>query len=202
MELKMKLVYFLSAFFFFTVFNFGQNEVKTKMALLLKKNDDFVRLKANDRIKVNDKFFIVVQPLSDSYNYVIFTEGNETSLLNNLKDVKIKKNNKLILPSNSDYFQFDGNSSNAEFNIISSSKSLAEIDNLFKTSSTIETDKWKKVEEKLVKDNKVNLNDDSDSPISIAGNVRSIDSKEIDKHLLTFSDKKLILKKYKLEIKK
>lgn len=91
MELKMKLVYFLSAFFFFTVFNFGQNEVKTKMALLLKKNDDFVRLKANDRIKVNDKFFIVVQPLSDSYNYVIFTEGNETSLLNNLKDVKIKK---------------------------------------------------------------------------------------------------------------
>lgn len=198
----MKLVYFLSAFFFFTVFNFGQNEVKTKMALLLKKNDDFVRLKANDRIKVNDKFFIVVQPLSDSYNYVIFTEGNETSLLNNLKDVKIKKNNKLILPSNSDYFQFDGNSSNAEFNIISSSKSLAEIDNLFKTSSTIETDKWKKVEEKLVKDNKVNLNDDSDSPISIAGNVRSIDSKEIDKHLLTFSDKKLILKKYKLEIKK
>lgn len=202
MELKMKLVYFLSAFFFFTVFNFGQNEVKTKMALLLKKNDDFVRLKANDRIKVNDKFFIVVQPLSDSYNYVIFTEGNETSLLNNLKDVKIKKNNKLILPSNSDYFQFDGNSSNAEFNIISSSKSLAEIDNLFKTSSTIETDKWKKVEEKLVKDNKVNLNDDSNSPISIAGNVRSIDSKEIDKHLLTFSDKKLILKKYKLEIKK
>lgn len=198
----MKLVYFLSAFFFFTVFNFGQNEVKTKMALLLKKNDDFVRLKANDRIKVNDKFFIVVQPLSDSYNYVIFTEGNETSLLNNLKDVKIKKNNKLILPSNSDYFQFDGNSSNAEFNIISSSKSLAEIDNLFKTSSTIETDKWKKVEEKLVKDNKVNLNDDSNSPISIAGNVRSIDSKEIDKHLLTFSDKKLILKKYKLEIKK
>lgn len=202
MELKMKLVYFLSAFFFFTVFSFGQNEVKTKMALLLKKNDDFVRLKANDRIKVNDKFFIVVQPLSDSYNYVIFTEGNETSLLNNLKDVKIKKNNKLILPSNSDYFQFDGNSSNAEFNIISSSKSLAEIDNLFKTSSTIETDKWKKVEEKLVKDNKVNLNDDSNSPISIAGNVRSIDSKEIDKHLLTFSDKKLILKKYKLEIKK
>jgi len=198
----MKYIIFLITVFFLSSGLTSGQSTKARFGILLKNGDQHTRIKSNDRAKVNDKFKIVIQALNDSYNYVLYSDGTETLLLNSKKQSKLKTNDRLILPGKSDYYEFDDQNSNAFLYVINSKKPVKEIDNLFASGNSVSSTKWKAVEDKIIKSIKSDLNDNSDQPISIAGNVRSLEDDKLDKLLQTFSDKKMIFKKYQIEIKK
>jgi len=175
---------------------------KARFGILLKNGDEHTRIKSNDRAKVSDKFKIVIQALNDSYNYVLYSDGSETTLLNSKKQLKLKNNDRLVLPGKNDYYEFDEQNSKAFLYVINSKTAVKDIENLFASGNTVSCAKWKSIEDKIVKQIKSDLNDNSDQPISIAGNVRSLEEDKMDRLLQTFSDKKMIFKKYQIEIKK
>lgn len=195
-------IFFISLFLISSLNIANAQNTKARFGILLKNGDEHTRIKSNDRAKVNDKFKIVIQALNDSYNYVLYSDGSETMLLNSKKQLKLRNNEKLVLPGKNDYYEFDEQNNKAFLYVINSKSAVKDIENLFSSGNTVSSSKWKIVEDKLVKQIKSDLNDNSDQPISIAGNVRSLEDDKIDKLLQTFSDKKMIFKKYQVEIKK
>lgn len=197
----MKTKFLLIILLLFSVCLTAQN-VKAKVAVMLKSKDQILRLKSSDRVKVGDEIRIFVQPETDCFVYVLFSDSKETNLLNyRSSSYKLKKDSKLTLPSNSEFYQFDDKSNKSTLVIYCSQNQIYEIENAFKDIACIENKKWKETEILLAKNNKINLNTKSDKPISIAGNVRSLND-DFQNKLQLFSDDKVIIKKFDIEIKK
>jgi hypothetical protein len=197
--MKCKILFLVCALL---IVNLFPQEVKSKIGVMLKSGDQINRLKTIDRAKVGDQLRIFVQPQTECYVYVIFSDTKESNLLNfKTGGYKIKKESKLTLPSSNEYYEFDNQSTKAYLTIFCSPSSLNELENLFKNKSSIEHKKWIEAENLITKNNQINLNNKTEKPISIAGNVRSLND-DFQNKLQLFSDKKLILKRFEIEIKK
>ncbi|MCP4022184.1 MAG: DUF4384 domain-containing protein [Desulfobacteraceae bacterium] len=193
----------ISLFFLNSGTSFAQSSlIRAKIGIQISSGEKLKLAKSRDRLKTGDLIRIVIHPEKASYIYVIYSDKNIVSLLS-MVEQKIKSST-LVLPSVNDYYQIDGKSSFETFAIIISSKGISEIQSIFQSNPTIE--KWSLLEQELKQKSKIKLNEKSDAPFAIAGNVRggisSDPTKSVLKDLKIFSGNGMIVKKYEFKVKK
>jgi hypothetical protein len=201
----MQRLLFLSLFVFVSssvLVNAGDNSFKAKIGILRKSGEKVEKLKAKDLAKSGEQVRVVVQPQQAGVVYVVYVEEKEVTLLNPQKAKKvIEKNKILILPSNYEYFQFDNSSHQVSFVIICNATPIPELEELFKAKDKTTTAKWVAVETKLSAGSKMKLNEKSEKPFTMAGNVRSVNDDFVSK-LPVFEANGRLIRKYEIEIKK
>jgi hypothetical protein len=180
----------------------SQEKVQAKIGVMLKSGNQITKAKSKDRIKSGDELKVVVEPQNDCIIYAVYNDGKEATLLNFSSYGKtLKKEITEMLPNEEEFYQVDDKSSNAKITVICSIKKITEIDKLFRKKDTAPSGEWVKIEDKLLNENKANLNEESDKPFQIAGNVRGF-SDDFKKKLPVFTSDKLIIKSFVLEIKR
>ena len=176
-----------------------KDSIKVKIAILHKAGDAYTSLRSKDRLKAGEMIRIFILPLNNCYVYVVHSDNKESVLLYGDKAKAVKDT--LMLPSPSEYYIFDDQSPTAKITILCSLDKIKDIENLFDKKESSNVGDWNKVEMKLIKDSKKELNELSDKPFPIAGNVSAVNEDFIEK-ILTFEGNKLLIRKYELEIKK
>jgi hypothetical protein len=192
------LLVFIIFIFNANLFAFKADTVKAKIAVLHKYGTEFNALKSRDRVKAGEMIRIFVQPVEESYVYVVYCDNNEASLLYN--DKKVKESDPLMLPAKDDYYTFDDKSTKAKITVICSSYMISDINNLFTSSESIKLEKWNEFESRLLKSEKKKLGDETDKPFPIAGKVSS--NKDFLDQLKVFVGNNMLIRQYELEIKK
>jgi len=150
-----------------------------------------------------DLLRIYVHPEKPSNVYVVYTDHEKATLLNSVQQ-EIQSTS-LVMPSLQEYYQVDGQSSKESFTIVCSPKELSEIIEVFKGGETTYS-KWAAIEKILIAKGKIELNETSKTPFSIAGNVRGAGGLQktdpFVKELQIFSGKSILIKKYEFHVKK
>jgi|SRR5690554_4094636 len=173
--------------------------VKAKIAVLHKTGEIYNPLKTRDRLKAGEMLRIFVLPEKDCFVYTIHTGEKESFLLCKAKLSAGKDT--LILPTPEDYYVFDEGGVKEKITILCSKNKIDEVEKLFKDSEIIKSDNWNSTEEKIIAMNKENLNESSDKPFPLAGNVSSVNSDFIES-MQSFIGKDVLIRKYEIEIKK
>ncbi|MCF8268087.1 MAG: DUF4384 domain-containing protein [Ignavibacteriales bacterium] len=177
------------------------DKIKVKMGVMVHSGNKFERLKSKDKLAPGDEFRIFLQPLQDAYLYVIITDENESTLLTPTVQKQSFKANKMVyLPSEAEYYSFDNKSKNPGIAIICSGKRNTQIEKLFASGTSIESSKWQAFETKLETE-KQDVDEKSDKPFVIAGNVRAAND-DFMNQMYMLSGKDILLKTYDLQIKK
>ena len=78
--MKALLLIFVIFFSFWVCNDLNAQTTKANIGIILKKGNEHSRIKSVDRARANDQFKIVVVPLNDSYNYVLYSDGSEAPL--------------------------------------------------------------------------------------------------------------------------
>ena len=197
----MKILITISLFLFFSpLFHADSKDtIKAKIAILHKAGDEYTSLRNKDRLKAGEMIRIFILPLSNCYVYVVHTDNKESVLLFSEKAKAIKDT--LLLPSASEYYVFDAESPDAKITVLCSLDKIDDIEKLFKGKESGSVSKWNTLEAKLLKENKKDLNETSDKPFPLAGNVSAVNEDFLEQ-ILTFAGNKMLIRKYELEIKK
>ncbi|MDO8549339.1 MAG: hypothetical protein Q7S39_04185 [Ignavibacteria bacterium] len=183
-----------------SVFGFTPNDtVKAKIAILHKAGEIYNPLKTKDRLRAGEMLRVFVLPAKDCFVYVVHT-GNKESFLLCKTQLKSAKDT-LLLPNRDDYYIFDEGGVKERITIFCSAKKINEIEKLFGDSELISSNSWNDVETKLIALNKSNLNENSDKPFPLAGNVSAINEDFIETMQL-FVGKDMLIRKYEIEVKK
>jgi len=175
------------------------DSVKAKIAILHKAGDNYSSLRSNDRLRAGEMLRIFVQPINKSFIYVVHADIKEATLLYQNDNPVI--NEILLLPSANDYYIFDDSSPEERIIIFCSAKRSDEIEKLFLNKECISRKEWNKFEKNIFKEHKKYLNDKTDKPFPIAGNVSAINDEFLDQ-VQTFVGKNIVIRKYEFEIKK
>jgi len=201
-----RLMLLVGFFFFSYAENFPRDipgdvpdSVKAKIAILHKAGDSYSSLRSKDRLRAGEMLRIFVQPLNKSCIYVVHADAKEAALLYSNESPVL--NEVLLLPSENDFYVFDDSSPEARIVIICSAKKYSEIEKLFENKEIISRKDWDKFEKNTLSENKKSLNDKTDKPFPIAGNVSSINEEFLDQ-VQTFVGKNILIRKYDIEIKK
>jgi len=201
-----RLIFLVSFFFFSCTENFSKNisgdvsdSVKAKIAILHKAGSRYSSLRSKDRLRAGEMLRIFVQPFNKSYIYVVHADENEAALLYGKQGPE--PNEVLLLPSENDFYVFDDSSPEARIIIICSSKQSNGIEKLFFKKENISRKEWNEFEKNTLSEDKNSLNDRTDKPFPIAGNVSSINDEFLDQ-VQTFVGKDILIRKYDIEIKK
>lgn len=178
------------------------NITRAKIGILIKSGDRIARARPRTRLKSGDSYRIYIQPEDDCMVYIIHTDEKTASILN-MTELKTYSA-PLILPSENEYFQVKSDSSFEKITIICSPRNLPELSS-FKTKG-ITLAQWGAIEDDLIQESRIMPPPKDWDPISIAGNVRTIDSGTDDnqffKMLQIYSGKGFLLKQYDFQVKK
>jgi hypothetical protein len=175
------------------------DSVHAKIAILHKAGDLYNPLRAKDRLKAGEMLRVFVLPEKDCFVYVIHTGKSESFLLCNTK-LKAKQDT-LFLPNHDDYYIFDEGGVKERITVFCSAKKIKEIDDAFSKTELIKSNTWNQLETKLITRNKADLNEDSDKPFPLAGNVSSVNEDFIESMPL-FVGTDMLIRKYEIEVKK
>jgi hypothetical protein len=175
------------------------DSIKAKIAILHKAGDSYSSLRSKDRLRAGEMLRIFVQPINKSFIYVVHADIKEATLLYRNDNPVI--NEILLLPSSNDFYVFDDSSPEAKIIIFCSAKRSNELEKLFLNKESISRNEWNKFEKNILKEHKKYLNDKTDKPFPIAGNVSSVNDEFLDQ-VQTFVGKNIVIRKYELEIKK
>jgi hypothetical protein len=192
------IICFLLCNFFIFAFAPGDT-VKAKIAVLHKAGEMYNPLKSKDRLKAGEMLRIFVLPEKSCYVYAVHTGDKESFLL--CKAKLDSKKDTLVLPNPDDYYTFDEGGIKEKIIIFCSAEKITEIENIFKDSELINRNAWNETETKLIALNKSNLNETSDKPFPLAGNVSSVNADFIETMPL-FVGQDMIIRKYEIEVKK
>lgn len=132
--------------------------------------------KSHERITTRDKLRIYVAPKEEAYIYIVHTNGNTASLLLDINRVA-KANQLIILPNNSQFYQFDGTNRKESITIICSPKRRIDIWEMFPSkSANISHTKWAEVEKNLVEASRIVLGKKTgpQKRLIIGGSVRNL----------------------------
>ncbi|MCP3873796.1 MAG: DUF4384 domain-containing protein [Desulfobacteraceae bacterium] len=180
----------------------SENIVRAKIGILVDSNNSVKMARASDRLRSGDLVRIYVHTEKASYIYVIYSDKKEVTLLNVVEQKM--RGATLVLPSVSEYYEIDGSSSLEMFTIICSPVVLEEIPLLIDTDNSYK--KWIALEKSLKGKSKIALTKKSETPFSIAGNVRSVTKSKgneaIVQKLKIYSGNNFIVKKYEFKVKK
>ncbi len=181
---------------------YPQEGLKLKIGVLRKSGDKITMMKSNDRVKAGDQLRILIQTVNEAYVYAVLVDEKEVTLLNHDKvKSKLAKNKTTFLPSENEFYQVDGNSAKMDILVVGSETPIEQIRNLFASKEVIAKDKWKSYESKLIQETKSNLNQATEKPFHMAGNVRGSNDNYI-KNLPVLQGKGKLLRKYEVEVKK
>jgi hypothetical protein len=186
--------------FNFLVFGFTPKDtVKAKIAILHKAGEIYNPLKTKDRLKAGEMLRVFVLPVKDCFVYVVHTGDKEAFLLCKTQ-LKADKDT-LLLPNSDDYYVFDEGGIKERITVLCSAKKINEIEKLFNKTELVPSKSWNEVETKLISMNKSDLNENSDKPFPLAGNVSAVNEDFIETMQL-FVGKDLLIRKYEIEVKK
>jgi len=174
--------------------------VRAKIGIQIGSDEKLLFAKSRDRLRSGDMLRIFVLPEKAAFIYVIYSDKKDVALLKKAEPSSQKST--LVLPSINEYFEIDGNSETELFTIVCSPVEIYEIADFLSSEKSYE--KWVALENDLIEKSKLDLTQKSDTPFSIAGNVRR--ATKSDQSYLTklqiFSGNLLVIKKYEFKIKK
>jgi hypothetical protein len=197
---RMKKIFTLLLIFNISVLGFTPADtIKAKIAILHRAGEIYNPLKTRDRLRAGEMLRIFVLPITNCFAYIIHSSDGESTLLGKA-EVKAGRDT-LILPNPHDFYVFDEAGVEEKMTIICSVEKLNEIESLFKKQKYTSAQLWKRVETKIISQNKPNLGETSDKPFPMAGNVSSVNENFIEA-MNHFEGNKVIIRKYEIEIKK
>jgi len=144
--------------------------LSARIGILINSGDQSIRAKGQDRIKPGDRLRIHIQSEEACHVYVVHTDHKTVTLLGAFEAMSPRA--ELVLPSLLEFYEVDGKSPIEAFTIICSTAKLNDISALFNSKVTYEN--WALMEEKLIKQGKIDLSEKPDKPSPIAGNVREL----------------------------
>ena len=181
----------------------AQNPVRVIIGVQVKSGKNFFWTRTNNRLKAGDSLRVYVIPASEAYIYVVHTDRKNVTLLNDkTASTRTQKDSLLILPSTNAYYRIDGASEIEQFTIVCSPTERTDIVKLF-GAHEISYSSWTALEKPLLERSKIDLNEVSEKPFTLAGNVRAIgkDSLAAAK-LKTFTGDSLLVKRYEFSVEK
>jgi len=181
--------------------NGEENRIRAKIGIQITSTEKSRFAKARDRLKSGDLIRLYVHPEKASYIYVVYSDKNDISLLS-MVNLKIKSAS-LVLPSTNEFYEIDGASAAEVFTIICSPVEMGEISEFFESSPSYV--KWQSLEKELQAKSKIEMNEKTDTPFAIAGNVRGgivQDQDSVVKKLRIFTGNDMVVKKYEFKVKK
>lgn len=128
----------------------------------------------------------------------MYADHETVGLLNDPDHLEFIDNKALILPSPDELYLFDESSPKVTITVVCSPDKLSELD-LLLTAEVYSLDRWKEVEQKLIKRSTIDLSTVPDKPWSMAGVVRG--EGFLQKFTIT-SGKSSVVKRYVFDVKK
>ena len=183
------------------------DSLKSKIAILHKIDDDFRKLRSNDRVFVGDGIRIFIQPQVDCFFYIVYSDPNSSQILKSenaeeeINPFKLSAKDTLLLPSSEHYYIFDDSEPEVRITIIGSLKQIDDIEKLFTESNAIDSEVWMNAETTISEKFSNPLQGDVVKPIQIAGNVSVINEEFLGNQIYLVGEE-VIIRKYNIEIKK
>ena len=178
------------------------NMLSARIGILIDSGNQPIRARGQERIKPGDRIRIYIQPEAACNVYVVHTDRKKATLLGAFDATK--PGVKLVLPSPSEFYQVDGKSPIEVVTIICSTVELNDIPALFTSKAAYES--WAPMEEKLLKQGKIDLSEKPEKPSPIAGNVRELTGSNRDESFIRglpiYSGNTIIVKRYEFNVKK
>ncbi len=128
----------------------------------------------------------------------MYADHETVGLLNDPDHLEFIDNKALILPSPDELYLFDESGPKVTITVVCSPDKLSELD-LLLTAEVYSLDRWKEVEQKLIKRSTIDLSTVPDKPWSMAGVVRG--EGFLQKFTIT-SGKSSVVKRYVFDVKK
>ena len=175
--------------------------LSARIGILIDSGEQLIRARGQERIKLGDRFRIYVQSEEACHVYVVHTDHKTATLL---KVFEASPSAQLVLPGLLEFYEVDGESPVEAFTIICSTAKLDDISALF--NSKVMYKSWAPMEEKLLKQGKIDLSQEPDKPSPIAGNVRELTGSNKDDSFIhgfpVYSGNTILVKRYEFSIKK
>ncbi len=176
--------------------------LSARIGILIDSGQQSIRARGQESFKLGDRLRIYIQPEEACHVYVVHTDRKTVTLLGAFEEMS--KGAQLVLPGLLEFYEVDGKSPIETFTIICSTVKLNDISALFNSKVTYKS--WASVEEKLLKQGKIDLRQEPDKPAPIAGNVRELaGSKKADpfiSEIPIYSGNNILVKRYEFDIKK
>jgi len=180
--------------------------LSARIGIVIDSGEQSIRARGQESIKLGDRLRIHIQSEAACHVYVVHNDHKTVTLLGAFEGMS--PGAQLVLPGLQEFYQVDGKSPVEVFTIICSTVKLSDILALFNSKVTYEG--WAFMEEKLLKQGKIDLSQNPDKPSPIAGNVRGPDGSNngstkddsIISGLPVYSGNTIIVKRYEFNIKK
>ncbi|MFQ5627412.1 MAG: hypothetical protein ACE5I1_01525 [bacterium] len=182
---------------------FSQEFIRAKIGLKVISEDIIKNAKSKDKLKKGDKLRLFIEPEVNTYVYVVHADRKSVSLLTNSPVQLTKANERVVLPSPSEYYEIDGTSAIEKLAILCSPARLNNVEAFFSVEKPSPAE-WEKMELAFIEKSKIDLNEKTEKPYAIAGNVRNVEqqNEQFLSALNTYSGKSLVLKRYEFRVKK
>ncbi|MCF8307175.1 MAG: hypothetical protein K9I71_11945 [Ignavibacteriales bacterium] len=188
---------FLLALVFFHANFYSQNKiVDANIGIIVESDDNQRILKKNDFITGSEKFRVKIDANSEMLTYVIYSDAQETIILNTEgKGAILKKDSSITLPAPNELYTITG-TEKATITIICSAESIPEIEKITRDGK-LPPESWSKFINSFYSKNISIINNTAEKSIPLAGNRRG--------ETLTirnFRGASIILRKYEITFKK
>ncbi|MBD3409286.1 MAG: hypothetical protein GF419_03690 [Ignavibacteriales bacterium] len=178
-----------------------QRMVDVEIGVMRVSDGEVDRLKANDEVNVGDQLRVIVEPSSEYYVYVVYSDHATSMLLNSESSQrKVTGGKKLQLPSANEFYVLDDKSSTANISVIVSEEKVDDVENIFKSKDEVAKFDWSLAEMKLDKKSKANVFNKTDKAVNMGGNVRATNTQTIE--LQRFTGMGVVMRKYNLDVLK
>ena len=180
-----------------------QQLVHAKVAIQVVSNGKVTTARSKDKLAKGDKLRLYIEPQEEMFLYVVHTDQNATGLLAKTNTSATAASELVVLPSESEYYEIDGNSSFEQITIICAKKRQSKIESLFSENAP-SLAAWQETELALLQQYQIDLNESTDKPFGIAGNVRNLgdESSSIIEQMIMYSGKSTVIKRYEFRVKK
>ena len=180
-----------------------QQLVHAKVAIQVVSNGKVTTARSKDKLAKGDKLRLYIEPQEEMFLYVVHTDQNATGLLAKTNTSATAASELVVLPSESEYYEIDGNSSFEQITIIFAKKRQPKIEALFSENAP-SLAAWQETELALLQQYQIDLNESTDKPFGIAGNVRNLgdESSSIIEQMIMYSGKSMVIKRYEFRVKK
>jgi hypothetical protein len=176
--------------------------LSARIGILIDSGEQLIRARGQEKIKPGDRIRIHVQSEGACNLYVVHTDHKTVTLLGAFEGMS--PGAQIVLPALSEFYEVDGKSPIEAFTIICSTVKLNDLWALF--NSRVAYKSWAAMEEKLLKQGKIDLSQKPDKPSPIDGNVRELTGGNKDDSLIRelpiYSGNGILVKRYEFDIKK
>ncbi len=173
---------------------FAQEEtIRAKIGIVASSGSKSWLAKSRDQVAAGVKLRVYVRPEVKAHVYVVHTDGKAVTLL----AYKVVQDSTLVLPSEKGAYEIDGESASEAFTVVCGLKEIEELSALKDTAMPYK--QWAALEEKLIRQSRIEMGKAADKPVAIAGSVRGV---QPDRSMPTFSARAAIVKKYAFSVKK